>query len=240
MLERVLDIAEVETYQRCPRQWEYRYGLGLREQDELLGYRRFQGSVFRVLGQLRELHRNGELPVAVETAAILAEEWGKSGPRDDVYEPVYRELGNAIVARVWQNLNDREPAQPWLTHLEVKLGAATVRVRLDESEMRDDGTVRISRVRASYPGDKDHTAPRLALIRAEAGKCLGGRDRVSIELEYPATGEIVTVKDGKTWENKRVDALAEAVGGILAGYFPPMPQKAHYCATCPFWMICPA
>lgn len=240
VLERVLDIAEVEAYQRCPRQWEYRYGLGLREQDELLGYRRFQGSVFRVLRLMRELHRNGELPDAARATKMLAEEWEKSGPRDDVYEPVYRELGNAIISRVWQGLNGLEPVQPWLTHLEVELGGATVRVRLDDSEDRADGTIRISRMHVGEPRVDDRKAPRLALIRAGAGQRLGGREKVAIELEYSASGEVVSVKDGKAWEDKRVDALADAVEGILAGHYPPRPKQPHYCETCPYWMICPA
>ena len=115
-----------------------------------------------------------------------------------------------------------------------------MRVRLDDSEVRADGTVRISRLRTGNPRDEDRKAPRLALLRVEAGKLLGGRDKVSIELEYPATDETLTVKDGKAWEDKRVDALAGAVKGILAGRYPAEPETTRICATCPYWMICPA
>jgi len=54
------------------------------------------------------------------------------------------------------------------------------------------------------------------------------------------TGETIVVKDAKGWEDKRVRALATAVEGVRAGQYPAQPETEHFCASCPFWMVCPA
>ena len=61
---------------------------------------------------------------------------------------------------------------------------------------------------------------------------------MSIELEYVATGTTTVVPHAGRYEQPRIDSLAAAVRGILARDFPP--RVGDHCATCPFWMVCPA
>jgi DNA helicase II / ATP-dependent DNA helicase PcrA len=240
VLDRSLDIGEVELYQLCPRRYEYRYLLQLSEQEELLGYQRFRTCVSRVTAWVRAEHRAGNELDIDAAHQRLTEEWDRHGPRDHAYEEVYRELGKVVIGRLISRIAVQSPDQAWRDEIEVELGGATIRVRIDVSQVDVDGTVRIVRFRAGRERNNDHKAPRLALLRVAVGQMVGGREKVVIELDYPTVGITKVVKDNKRWEDPRIADLDEAVTGILAGEYPAEPRSPRDCLTCPFWMICPA
>jgi len=174
-LDQKLDVSQVELYLRCPRRYEYRHVLHLREHDELLGYKRFQACVYRVLALLRTRHRNNDLPDAAAALTMLMEEWEQHGPHGHVFEELYRDLSRIVIERVWNRLNRHVPGQSWRDHLDVELTGATVRIQLDDAELASDGTIRISIVHLGRPRDADRKARRLAVLRAEAGRGVGSR-----------------------------------------------------------------
>ena len=100
--------------------------------------------------------------------------------------------------------------------------------------------MRISRIHVRPRKGDDHTARSLALLRAGALNALDDGAQVAIQLEYPATGEIVEVKENKRYEPARIAKLERAIGGITRGEFPAQPENPKACLRCPFWMVCPA
>lgn len=240
VLDRPLDTGEVDPYQQCPRRYEYRHVLGLGEQEELLGYQRFRACVSRVTAWVRAEHRAGNRPDGKVALRKLAEEWDRHGPRDHAYEEVYRELGKAVIGRVISRLEARTPDQAWRGEIEAELEGATIRVHIDASEVDSEGTIRLVRFRPGRERERDRTAPRLALLRVAAGRLVGGRERVVIELDYPALGITKVIKDTNRWEDDRVAGLGEAVAGIRGGRYPAEPKSPRDCLTCPYWKICPA
>jgi len=129
-------------------------------------------------------------------------------------------------------------APAWREELQLPLGGATVRMRVDGATQDADGSVRVVRRRLGRPRDEDRRAPRLALLRAAARQESGAEVRV--DLEYMDTGDTVEVEAKERYDRPRLDKLAAAVEGIRAGAFPPAPAEADECLRCPFWMICPA
>ncbi len=238
--ERVIGVREVELYQRCPRRYEYRYAIGLQGHDGPKGYESFKGCVYRIVERLRAAHVAGGLPDLNEALAMLGEEWDRDGPYGHAYEQTYRETANMIVTTLWTKLREASAVITWADHLDVDLEQGTVRVPVDASQINSDGSVWIARMLMGREQDGDRKAPRLALLRSGAGVLVGGRQKVTIELEYLTTGETKVVRDGGHWEDKRVAKVSAAIGGMRAGSYPPEPENARDCSTCPYWMVCPA
>jgi DNA helicase II / ATP-dependent DNA helicase PcrA len=238
--ERVVDVEDVELYQRCPRRYEYDVALRLGEGADGEGYLRFHRVVNGVVRQMRADRLAGALPPD-ESAALarLTAAWDGGGPQGHVYEPIWAEAARGLVLGAWQRMQGAPaPAPAWREELRLPLGGATVRVRVDGAAQDADGGVRVVRRRLGRPRDDDRLAPRLALLRAAARQESGGE--VRIDLEYLETGATVEVEAKERYERPRLDKLAAAVEGIRAGAFPPAPAAADECLRCPFWMICPA
>lgn len=239
-ITRVLHVAETERYLRCPRQYEYRHILDLREQDEVLGYKRCQQVVYRVLSQLRAWQGEGDLGKEARAMSHLTEEWDRGGPQGSPYEALYRDLAETIVHRTWQMLTTSPAYRSWRTHVDVEINGVTIRIPIDASNVDADGSINISRIHARARKDDDHTGRTLALLRAGINSELGEQAKVTITLEYPATGETFVAKENKRYEGQRIEKLAAAVTGIVEGRFPACPDSPWACHRCPFWIECPA
>ena len=235
-----LHVAGIEHYMRCPRQFAYRHILALHGRDDELGYKRYQRAMYRVLAELRERHRRGEPGEPDDVQAVLTTEWERSGPGDHPYEPLYRKLAETIVHNTWRQLGELSRSRTWRSDVQVEVGGMKVRIPIDASSIDPDGSVRISRIHVRPRKGDDHTARSLALLRAGALNALDDGAQVAIQLEYPATGEIVEVKENKRYEPARIAKLERAIGGITRGEFPAQPENPKACLRCPFWMVCPA
>jgi DNA helicase II / ATP-dependent DNA helicase PcrA len=235
---RRFDMTEVELYMKCPRRYEYRYVLSLPEHDDTLGYKRFLDCVSLCTAQLRNADAGG-FETEDDVLALLAETWENHGPADHAYEEVYRVAATAVVLRTWAGLGELVGKQPWRDFIDVAMGEATIRIRFDSSELAPDGHVRIVRMRAGAESDGDRKAPRLALTRSAVASELEDPDKVSIELEYLASGEIKMVTHAGRWEETRIAQIEEALNGILASRYDPEPREARDCLSCPYWIVCP-
>lgn len=234
---RGLEITELVLYLRCPRQYEYRYGLHLLERDELLAYRRFQGCVNRVVAALR---KGDAMHDEVTVQTLLAEDWERNGPCGHPYEALYRERAETLVANYLIKLQQSPSGPIWLDEVEIELGGATIHMRIDNSEMGAGGVIRLRQLRTGPKRPEDRRDPRLSLLRKAAKEVLGPQAKIAIELEYLATGKFEQVPYSAGYDEPRIEKLAAAASGIVTGHFPATPQHPRVCATCPYWMICPA
>ena len=100
----------LETYQRCPRQYAYRYVDQL--QPHGASMTALQTALKRALEVLRERAGEDAGDLALEEALTLFEsayEEAQSGRReDDPYAPLYRRYGRIAVEREWQALTASE------------------------------------------------------------------------------------------------------------------------------------
>ncbi|HUS16223.1 MAG TPA: PD-(D/E)XK nuclease family protein, partial [Chloroflexia bacterium] len=235
-----LDIAELEQYMRCPRQYEYTYRLYRESGDAGSGYRQFHHVVQGLVGRLREDQAAGALP-STEAAVLerLRAAWEAEGPGDHPHAELYADAARRVVMNTWQRLRDSPAVTPWQGEIHLPLGGARVRARLDLAQQQPDGSVRVVRTRLGKPRDEDRTAPRLALVQAAARAHLGADVPLTLALEYLDGGETVDVEIKPRYVQERLARLEKAVLGIRAGDFPAAPAAADECLRCPFWIICP-
>ena len=239
---RRLGMWEVERYLQCPRRYEYERVLGLAEPAEQLGYKRYHDCVARVLRELRAAGPGAGAPDPAAAEALLAATWDVEGPVGHPLEAVYRKMATRLVGAYCARraATTEQRGAPWRDALDIPVGGVLVRVPIDDSEVLPDGTVRLIRARTGRESDEHRREPRLALLRAGATQALGEGVPVQIEVDYVATGGVRVVPPSARYEPPRIDAVAGAVRGILDGRFPATPSQARDCATCPFWVVCPA
>ena len=105
----------LETYQRCPRQYAYRYVDQL--QPHGASMTALQTALKRSLDAVRERAGADDADLALEEALTLFEsayEEAQSGRReDDPYAPLYRRYGRIAVEREWQALTTSETRVGW-------------------------------------------------------------------------------------------------------------------------------
>ncbi len=120
-LPAVLSVGELETYLRCPRQYQYRYGYGLQPTEQ--GYRQFYECVQRTLRVLHEqfaasrattgdAHAPDEHDDAPAEAAfsleaaqeLFADHWRQHGPLEHPFAESYFAYGLRVIQRTWSDL----------------------------------------------------------------------------------------------------------------------------------------
>ncbi len=263
-----LSAGALETYLRCPRQYQYRYVYGFQPMEG--GYRQFYECVQRTVRALHE--RLATASAAAETAfsleaaqALFAENWRQYGPLEHPFAESYFAHGLRVVERTWSSLagaaaSERE-AQPdaeassgaklaassrFSQKLDVCLDGQTIQVTVDRVE--NDGLmlavdparpVRLVRHRISGKDDeKADVEVRHVLYALAQEQRTPGRP-VEVYEHNLSTGALVPVAlDSRAARNRRADLLA-ALAGMRARRYPPKPDR-HFCPRCPFLMICPA
>jgi DNA helicase-2/ATP-dependent DNA helicase PcrA len=246
----------VETYQRCPRQYAYRYVDRL--QPHGANVTALQAALRRALDALRERADAGDL--ALEEALTLfdaAFEDSQSGRReDDPYTPLYQRYGRLAVEREWRALT--------LTASTSGERAARVAERDHEVQIRvDDDIISLTIDQVEHPARQTAGGPHqpdvteLRYVRRKLGAAddrgglreylytlaaeqrAQGKAPVEVAQRQVATGETIPV----TISGRRRMTLHRDLQAILAGIhredFPARPDP-RICAACPFLLICPA
>ena len=241
----MLNIAEVELYMSCPRRYLYRYQLGFAESGEASGYKQCLDCLRAAMRQIAAGYAEATVTDHAAAQAVLAATWDRSGFAGHPHEALYRPLAEEAIARYWSDIKQQSSARTWREQVDVPVAGMTVRVPIDASTVSEGGHIRIVRrrigmARDGKARDKDRKAPRLALLRAAAANQAGAAASISIALEYWPSGTTVLVKDAGRWEKERIQSLEQAVAELRAGCFPPEPADKRACATCPYWIVCPA
>jgi hypothetical protein len=133
-------------------------------------------------------------------------------------------------ARGWGRL-----AQPqW----EVALPHGRVRVRPDQVEEREDGTVVVRRLRTGRPSEGERKKSIYGLYWRAAEQAYPERDR-AIEVLYLGHGIAEEVQLTDRTLATRLGHYDRAMASIQCGAFPANPNDRD-CPRCPYYFICPA
>jgi DNA helicase-2/ATP-dependent DNA helicase PcrA len=113
-----LSAGELETYLRCPRQYEYRYVYGFQPTEQ--GYRQFYDCVQRTVravherlananatpGQASQPEESGSAPAFSLEAAqdLFAENWRQYGPVEHPFAASYFAHGQRVIESTWSGL----------------------------------------------------------------------------------------------------------------------------------------
>jgi superfamily I DNA/RNA helicase len=124
----MVSAGELETYLRCPRQYQYRYVYGFQPTEG--GYRQFYDCVQRTVrlvherlaasavpGQASQFEEHASATIeptfSLEAAQeLFAENWRQYGPLDHPFADSYFAHGQRVIERTWSGLTGTPAQQP--------------------------------------------------------------------------------------------------------------------------------
>jgi DNA helicase-2/ATP-dependent DNA helicase PcrA len=231
-----VSLPEIEQYMRCPRQYYYDRVLRLPKAENPGLYRSLIHCLREAARWLRAELAAGRSVTSEALDAKLAEIWEDCEPRNESDRARAHEMAARILAGA-----RREPAAQHspagIDELAAEFPAGRVRIKVDHAAESEEAGLSLERYDSGRPGDKDHTDPRLALIR-RAAKAERPGQPVDLRIRYLSTGETRHVPEQPRWEPARVAKYESALEGMRDGDFTPNPSTDN-CPGCPFFFICP-
>ncbi len=244
----------VATYDRCPRQYAYRYGYHF-------GGRR--GSYWRLRNTVATTLRNSLQPDVAEedVLALFDAAWqADADAQDDLldadpFAALYQQRGRAAVTTAFRHLRataqDRPGHTAFAQAVEVVVDETVISVELDrveaaESVAASSGAgrrqqIRRRAIRHQLERRRSAGEPDVRFyLTLLAQRQLLADDAIDTLIDHHLTGDSiipVTLKPQK--EAQLRQRVREAVAGIKAGNYPARPEPRQ-CAACEFVLICPA
>ncbi len=248
----------LETYQRCPRQYAYRYVDQL--QPHGASMTALQTALKRSLDAVRERAGADDADLALEEALSLFEsayEEAQSGRReDDPYAPLYRRYGRIAVEREWQALTTSETgldgtASRVAEHdreVQIRVDDDVIQLTIDQVEHparqtaggpRQPDVAELRYVRRKLGAADDRGGLREYLYTLAAEQRANGKAPAQVVQRHISSGEITAV----TLSERRRTTLRRDLQSVLDGIhredYPARPDP-RACAACPFLLICPS
>ncbi len=265
----VLSVSELETYLRCPRQYQYRYVYGFQPTEG--GYRQFYDCVQRTVRVVHErlasADASAEPAFSLEAAQeLFVENWRQYGPLDHPFADSYFTHGQRVIERAWNGLTGtdetpeaeapaddaaRPPARLAVSSrlsqkLEARLDDHTIQVTVDRVEdegrltaVDPDRPVRLVRHRMSGKDEEKADVEVRHVLYALAQEQRAPGRPFEVYEHNLSTGALVPVPLESRAAQNRRGDLAAALAGLRARRYPPKPDR-HFCPRCPFLLICPA
>lgn len=232
----IFDVAALDLYLTCPRQYYYEYVLGLGGKRDDSAYVQFHRCVYAVLRWIEAERAEGRVTDEAEAQLYLAEVWAEQGPLDHPYEEIYRRDAEGKVTRALRLPDSMNPVErpTW----EVALPHGRVRLQPDRAGVRADGTEIYQRLRTGKIGGSEKDKNIYALYQAAASRSRSAVRR-EIQIVSLSHDDIEPVNLREQTLNTRLDRYDAAIVGILEGRFPPNPSDRE-CPRCPHYFICPA
>jgi superfamily I DNA/RNA helicase len=236
---------QLGAYLKCPRKFFYEQRLYLSGRGEETAYLRFHACVYDTLRWLAGERMAGRLTEATADAfresaqAQLTRSWQTKGPVGHVYESFYSEQAALMVSRA---VHHYSRARGQLLHQDWTLErpAAYITMTPDYTEFieaANGATILFRQTRTGKPPIKTPDDDAYALFYAIAAEHFP-QARPRVEIFYLSTDEIVELKLSERTVNTRLKHYDEAIGGILAGQFPPEVSD-HQCPRCAHFYTCP-
>ncbi len=239
-----LSVGALATYDRCPRQYAYRYGY------HFAGGRNTYGRLRRAVGAaLRGASQSGSDEAALMTT--FEEAWHTektqhpSTTEDDPFEALYVQHGRQAVAAAARHLRTAGDATPpdLGQTVEVAIAETLVRVELDRAETDRFAANTSRRVVRHRMGRRPTNPPDPDLslyLHVLAQRILSQDNQAdSIAEHYLNADEMTTTTLTPRQEERLRAQVYAALMGIRARAFPAQPEERK-CAGCEFALICPA
>ncbi len=229
-----LSLYALEQYQSCPRRYYYQRVLQMPASYEMTPYRAYQESLTEVGKWMKQEESLPDFPAAMERWEALWRE--KSALEEHPQLPAYREEATLYLAGIHQFLNEPQ-ARTYAQEFTAELEHGRIRV-FCEDVRRTGNTIRLMKQKRSQPGDEDHRAPELALLR-RAAQIQYPDKKIEVSLIYPSANAETLVPEKSRFEVKRIEKYDDALLELRAGNYAPNPDD-RVCPRCPFYFICPS
>lgn len=220
---------EIETYLDCPRRFYYDHVLELGGSDASSPFLKFQSALHSSMDWLRETASVEDRRTGL--AARFEEDWGKLGPGNHPFEPLYRRMAEIMIETAHNVMNGESlPAER-----QVVLPTGTViTCRADHVERTSKGIV-VRRLKAGRLAKTEEAKARYVLLQ-----CAMRTDHPNEEVQFEhvslLTGERRVATERRAGE--KLKAFQEAINAAGGGQFEPRPSPR--CPSCPCFFICPS
>ncbi len=230
----VLTSGAVQTYDRCPRQYAYRYGYHFASgRNTFWRLRRAVSAALRAA--------NGDAGDAAGAVRAFETAWGHAVERDP-FDALYLRHGRQAVAAAYDQVRANERSHDaFADAVEVTVAETLVRVELDRTEgatATDAGPRRVVRHQLGRRRASDEPTLGLYLTVLAQRTLSGDAGADTITDHHLNAGETVAVTLGPRQEERLRTQATAAIAGIHAGRFPARPEERK-CAACEFALICP-
>jgi len=223
---------EIETYIECPRRFYYDHALELGGADAASPFLKFQSALHSSMSWLRETasaeqRRDGLI-------ARFEEDWGKFGPGDHPFEPLYRRMAKAMIETAHGVMcGENLPAERQVV---APGSGAVISCRADHVERTSSGIV-IRRLKAGRLAKAEEEKPKYILLQI-AIRTDHPNEEVHFEHVSLLDGERRKATDKTKEAGDKFKACDDAIAAAGSGSFDPSPSQR--CPSCPYFFICPA
>jgi superfamily I DNA/RNA helicase/Zn-dependent peptidase ImmA (M78 family) len=235
-----LTARQIEDYQICPRRYLYGTIYAFRHDDGAFlpfwqtTHATLQTLVQRMSGDEQALSRE-------EVNAIFKLHWQTHGGANGPFAQLYQRHGEDIVEQVWKQLQTADSSEWRLRQrLTIDLAGQKIDVTIDRVEAATTGSqpARLVRTRFARKGSKPAAGTR-ELLYMHAGRQHQVGGTIALQTHNLSSGETHNIRISTRKEQSLMSELERALAGIEQRDFTPRPD-AYTCATCPFFLICPA
>ncbi len=235
-----LGAGQVEDYQACPRRYAYSTIYAFRSSNG--SFLPFWHATHETVKALVERVTLADQPVSKEEVTeLFKHHWHASGGEEGPFARLYEQHGQEVVEQIWGRLLE-EQAGGWKLRqsLSVELAGHTIEVTIDRVETSTQGEQPAKFIRTRFGKDKSKPAVGTReLLYLHARRQHHAGQEVSLHTHNLSTGETHEIKVTARKEQSLMTDLEQAIHGIERQDFTPRPD-AYVCATCPFFLICPA
>lgn len=235
-----LTAGQIEDYQTCPRRYLYSTVYAFRRNDGAFlpfwqtTHETLQTLVQRMLGEKKPVSKE-------EVAELFKHHWHAHGGESGPFAQLYQRHGEEVIEQIWSKLREEENGEWQLRqNVTVDLAGQEIEVTIDRVEAAVPGSrpARLVRTRFARRGSKPNTGTR-ELLYVHAGRQHHAGQEISLQTHNLSSGEMHEIKLTARKEQSLVSDLEQAVEGIERQDYAPRPDP-YVCATCPFFLVCPA
>ena len=246
-----LRLSDIETYQRCPRQ--YLYGWIYRFRGEAAAYQRFRKATQLTLDVLQKrieaakdaTNVESSYPTAEEAHALYSQHWRAADGHTTPFAPLYEQHGHEVAdllrRKLMESGNSGWQLSPTYT---VEVAGQPIEVTVDrvESPARAGagGGEAPRFVKTGYGRRKSKVDPTTReLLYARAYRQHHPDQPIELHFHNMSTGETFEIKLTQKKEQSLYQELEKALEGMARDEYAPKPDP-FVCPVCPFFLICPA
>ncbi len=246
-----LRLSDIETYQRCPRQ--YLYGWIYRFRGEAAAYQRFRKATQLTLDVLQkriEAAKDGDnaelsYPTAEEARALYSQHWRAADGHTTPFAPLYEQHGHEVADLLRRKLLESGNGGWQLSQTyTVEVAGQPIEVTVDRVESPARAGVGGGEaprfVKTGYGRRKSKVDPTTReLLYARAYRQHHPDQPLALHFHNMSTGETFEIKLTQKKEQGLYQELEKALEGMARNEYAPRPDP-FVCPVCPFFLICPA
>ncbi|HLI49922.1 MAG TPA: ATP-dependent helicase [Chthonomonas sp.] len=220
---------------RCPRQYYYRYGLGV-EESQSPPYLCFREALEATLRWFLIERNAGQPPTREEMQSYFLEQCLNSGlSAGSMYGRLLRNYAiQTLLPNAYELLSAYPKLQPG-RKCTVRLGAGVVRTVFPLMQIEDDEVTILCWLPRPLK-DEDKNRPLYALLY-EGAERTWPKHSISVKLVSLHDGTIQEVRGQTRYTMKRINKFTEALQAIRQGHFPPK-GSTWDCSRCPYLWVC--